>query len=115
MGESMEDRIRMAFTLRELDVDSVPINFLMPIMGTPLENVTPITPLEALHSIALFRMVLPGKEIRVCAGRGTALGRLHPLIFAAGADGFMIGNYLTTSGLDPEEDLKMVRDLGLTI
>jgi len=115
MGESMEDRIKMAFTLRELEVDSVPINFLMPIMGTPLENIIPITPLEALHSISLFRMVLPGKEIRVCAGRGTALGQLHPLIFAAGADGFMIGNYLTTSGLDPAEDLKMVRDLGLAI
>jgi biotin synthase len=114
MGERMEDRIKMAFTLRELDVDSVPINFLMPIKGTPLENVTAITPLEALHSLALFRLVLPGKEIRVCAGRGTALGRLHPLIFAAGADGFMIGNYLTTSGLDPAEDLKMIRDLGLT-
>ena len=114
MGESMEDRIRMAFTLRELDVDSVPINFLMPIMGTPLENIIPITPLEALHSISLFRMVLPGKEIRVCAGRGTTLGQLHPLIFAAGADGFMIGNYLTTSGLDPVDDLKMVQDLGLS-
>jgi biotin synthase len=113
MGESMEDRIKMAFTLRELDVDSVPINFLMPIKGTPLENTVAITPLEALHSLALFRLILPWKEIRVCAGRGTVLGRLHPLIFAAGADGFMIGNYLTTSGLDPEEDLKMVRDLGL--
>jgi len=114
MGESMEDRIKMALTLRELDVDSVPINFLMPIMGTPLENIIPITPLEALHSISLFRMVLPGKEIRVCAGRGTTLGQLHPLIFAAGADGFMIGNYLTTSGLDPVDDLKMVQDLGLS-
>ncbi len=114
MGESMQDRIQMAFTLRELDVDSIPINFLMPIMGTPLESVTSITPLEALHSLALFRLILPGKEIRVCAGRGTALGNLHPLIFAAGADGFMIGNYLTTSGLDPEDDLKMVHDLGLT-
>ena len=115
MGESMQDRIKMAFTLRELDVDSVPINYLMPITGTPLESVTPITPLEALHSLALFRLVLPKKEIRVCAGRGTTLGQLHPLIFAAGADGFMIGNYLTTSGLDPEEDRTMVRDLGLTI
>jgi biotin synthase len=114
MGESMEDRIKMAFTLRELDVDSIPINFLMPITGTPLESATAITPLEALHSLALFRFILPRKELRVCAGRGTALGRLHPLIFSAGADGFMIGNYLTTSGLDPEEDLKMVRDLGLT-
>jgi biotin synthase len=114
MGESMEDRIKMAFILREINVDSVPINFLMPIAGTPLEKTGSISPLEALHSIALFRLVLPRKEIRVCAGRGTALGRLHPLIFLAGADGFMIGNYLTTPGLDPEEDLKMIRDLGFT-
>jgi biotin synthase len=110
----MDDRIHMAFTLRDINVDSVPINFLMPIKGTPLGNATAINPLEALHSLALFRLILPRQEIRVCAGRGTVLGRLHPLIFAAGADGFMIGNYLTTSGLDPGEDLKMVRDLGLT-
>jgi len=115
MGENMEDRINMAFSLRELDVDSVPVNFLMPIPGTPLEQVTAITPLEALHSIALFRLILPEKEIRVCAGRGTALGQLHPLVFLAGADGFMIGNYLTTSGLNPEDDLKMIHDLGLRI
>jgi biotin synthase len=115
MGESMDDRIKMAFILRELNVDSVPLNFLMPIMGTPLENIDAIAPLEALHSIALFRLILPDKEIRICGGRGIALGQLHPFIFTAGADGFMIGNYLTTSGLDPEEDLKMVRDLGFTI
>jgi biotin synthase len=115
MGESMEDRIKMALTLREINVDSVPINFLMPIMGTPFETMNAISPLEALHSIALVRLILPQKEIRVCAGRGTALGQLHPLIFAAGADGFMIGNYLTTSGRDPEEDLTMVRHLGLQI
>lgn len=113
MGETMEDRIRMALTLRELDVDSVPINFLMPIIGTPLEHIEAITPLEALHSVALFRLILRDKEIRVCAGRGTALRQLHPLIFLAGADGFMIGNYLTTSGLDPGEDIKMIHDLGL--
>ncbi len=113
MGESMEDRIEMAMTLREINVDSVPINFLMPIKGTPFEELQAITPLEALHSLALFRLILPDKEIRVCAGRGTTLGRLHPLIFAAGADGFMIGNYLTTSGLNPEDDLRMIRDLGL--
>jgi biotin synthase len=115
MGESMDDRIKMAFILRELDVDSVPLNFLMPIIGTPLEHITSLAPLEALHAVALFRLILPDKEIRICGGRGSALGQLHPFIFAAGADGFMIGNYLTTSGLDPEEDLKMVRDLRLTI
>jgi biotin synthase len=113
MGESMEDRIKMAMTLREINVDSVPINFLMPINGTPFEKVEAISPLEALHSLALFRLILPDKEIRVCGGRGTALGQLHPLIFTAGADGFMIGNYLTTSGLDPSDDLEMIQHLGL--
>jgi biotin synthase len=115
MGESMEDRVSMAFTLRDLGVDSVPINFLMPIMGTPLETVVAITPLEALLSISLFRFILPQKEIRICAGRGTALGELHPLVFNAGADGFLIGNYLTTSGREPEDDLKMVNDLGFKV
>lgn len=115
MGESMQDRVSMAFTLRELNVDSVPLNFLMPITGTPLGMLSPVAPLEALHSIALFRMVLPKKEIRICGGRATALGRLHPFIFLAGADGFLIGNYLTTVGRDPEDDLATIRDLGLSI
>ncbi len=115
MGESLEDRIKIALTLRELEVDSVPINFLMPIKGTPLENVSAITPLEGLHSLALFRFLLPDKEIRVCGGRGTALGRLHPLIFTAGADGCMVGNYLTTAGLDPRDDLSMIHELDLHV
>ncbi len=113
MGESMRDRISMAFALRELDVDSVPVNFLMPIPGTPLERVTPIRPLDALQALALFRFILPDKEIRVCGGRENGLGTLHPLIFHAGADGFMIGNYLTRTGLDPQADLRMLRDLDL--
>ncbi len=115
MGETMEDRISMAFSLRELDVDSVPVNFLMPIPGTPLEHRAAIPPLEALHTIALFRFILPKREIRICGGRGSVLRKLHPLIFAAGADGFMIGNYLTRSGLDPEEDMAMLKDLELNI
>ncbi len=115
MGETMEDRISMAFSLRELDVDSVPVNFLMPIPGTPLEHRAAIPPLEALHTIALFRFILPKREIRICGGRGSVLRKLHPLIFTAGADGFMIGNYLTRSGLDPEEDMAMLKDLELNI
>lgn len=115
MGEDMRDRISMAFTIREIGVDSIPINFLMPIMGTPLEDMAEIPPLEALHAIALMRFILPDKEIRVCAGRGTALRQLHPMIFMAGADGFMIGNYLTRTGLDPKEDIEMLRDMGLAL
>jgi len=115
MGETMQDRVSMAFSLSELDVDSVPINFLMPVSGTPLADVTPITPYDALHAIALFRLILPSREIRICGGRGTALGSLHHRIFQAGADGFMIGNYLTRTGLDPENDLRMLKELGLSI
>jgi len=115
MGETMRDRVSMAFSLKELDVESVPLNFLMPIAGTPMDKVTPIAPLEALHAIALFRMVLPDREIRICGGRGTALGDLHSRIFDAGADGFMIGNYLTRTGLDPESDLRMIEELGLSV
>lgn len=113
MGETMEDRVSMAFSLKDIGVDSIPINFLMPIMGTPLEQAAPIPPLEALHALALFRLILPDKEIRVCGGRGSALGSLHPMIFFAGADGFMIGNYLTRTGLNPEDDLTMLHQLGL--
>jgi biotin synthase len=115
MGETVRDRISMAFSLRELNVESVPLNFLMPIAGTPMDKVTPIPPLEALQAIALFRMILPDREIRVCGGRGTALGDLHSRIFEAGADGFMIGNYLTRTGLDPESDIRMLNELGLSI
>lgn len=113
MGESANDRVSMAFSLREHDVDSVPINFLMPIAGTPLGDIKPIDPLEALQALSLFRLILPDKEIRVCGGRGSSLGKLHPLIFFAGADGFMIGNYLTKTGLDPRDDLQMLQDLGM--
>lgn len=111
MGERMVDRIDMAFSLKEIAVDSVPVNFLMPVPGTKLGGTAPLPPLEALQAIALFRFILPGKEIRVCGGRAL-LGQLHPFIFAAGADGFMIGNYLTMNGLDPEQDRKMLLDLG---
>lgn len=114
MGESMADRISMAFSLRDLDVDSVPINFLMPVEGTPLAGTARISPMEAMHAIALMRLILPSKEIRICGGRGTALGAFHPFIFLAGADGFMIGNYLTRTGLDPADDLRILHELGRT-
>ena len=69
MGEEWEDRIDMAMTLRELGADSVPINFLVPIKGTPLEGIEPLSPLEALKTISLYRFILPDKEVRVCGGR----------------------------------------------
>ncbi|MEW6026381.1 MAG: biotin synthase BioB [Planctomycetota bacterium] len=113
MGETWPDRLDMAFTLRELDVDSVPLNFLMSIKGTALENTAPLAPLEILKIIALFRYILPGKNIRVCAGRERNLRDLQSWIFFAGADGMMIGGYLTQPGRNVEDDLQMIRDLGL--
>ncbi|MBI5050501.1 MAG: biotin synthase BioB [Nitrospirae bacterium] len=115
LGESWEDRIDMAFALKELGVDSVPVNFLTPIKGTLLGDRNMLKPLEALKIIAIYRLILPQCEIRVCGGRHSALRELHPYIFLAGADGFLLGNYLTTSGRDPEDDIRMIKDMGLEI
>ena len=114
LGEDTSQRVEMALTLRELDVDSVPLNFLNPIPGTRLENAINITPMECLQTIALFRMILPSKKISVCGGREKNLRDLQSWIFFAGASGTMIGNYLTTTGRAAEEDWQMLKDLNLS-
>ena len=114
LGETPEQRIELAFALKELDVDSVPLNFLNPVAGTPAEKCPPLSPLEILKTIALFRFVLPEKDIRMCGGRERSLRTLQPLMYFAGANGTMVGNYLTTSGRDAAIDLQEIMDLGLT-
>lgn len=112
MGESWEQRVELAWELKELGVDAVPINLYHPIAGTPQAKTAPgISPLEAIATIAMFRLVLPEAEIIVCGGRGPNLRDLQCMMFLAGADGLMIGNYLTTSGRPAEEDLAMIADL----
>jgi biotin synthase len=113
LGESEDQRIELAFALKELNVDSIPLNFLNPVPGTPLEKCSPLDPLEMLKIISLFRFVLPQKDIRVCGGREVGLRTLQPLMYVAGANGTMLGNYLTTSGRSPEVDLQEIHDLGL--
>lgn len=113
IGEGWEERIEMAFSLRDLDVDSIPINFLNPIPGTPLEGMGYLNPIEALKIIAIYRFILPDKEIRICGGRNVAIRTLQPFIFLSGADGLLIGDYLTTQGRNPDDDLKIMEDLGL--
>lgn len=113
LGESAAQRVEMAFTLKELDVDSVPINFLNPIEGTKLEGASNITALECLKTIAIYRLILPAKRITVCGGREKNLRDLQSWIFFAGANGTMIGNYLTTLGRNVDTDLAMFSDLGL--
>ncbi len=115
MGETWADRLDLLLELRELGPDIVPLNFLIPIPGTPLEHQARLPALECLRIIALTRLILPDKEIKVAGGREACLGDLQSWIFLAGADSFLIGNYLTTPGRSPAEDRRMVRDLGLTL
>ena len=113
LGETPRDRIEFAFTLRELDVDSVPINILTPVKGTAFENAEPIKPLDILKTIAVFRLILPDKNIRLAGGREKNLGDLQSLCLLAGANGLLLGNYLTTDGRYPKDDIRMIQDLGL--
>lgn len=113
MGESWEQRAELAFTLKELDVDSIPINFLNPIPGTGLEAIPPLEPMEALKCIALFRFINPEKDITICGGREVTLGDYQSWIFMAGANGLMVGDYLTTPGRNIETDMDMIRKMGL--
>lgn len=115
MGETWQDRIEMAFALRALDADAVPINFLIPIQGTALAQRARLHPFEALKIISLYRFILPRKEIRICGGRIQILGEFNSLVFAAGADGMISGNYLTTQGRSHEDDLRLMTAYGLAL
>lgn len=115
LGENFSHRVEMAETLRDLDVDTVPINFLNPVEGTRLEAANFLTPMECLKIIAIYRFMLPDKALTVCGGREKNLRELQSWIFLAGASGMMTGNYLTTPGRDPEQDRQMLTDLGLTV
>lgn len=115
MGETREDRVDLALTLRELDVDVAPVNLLNPIAGTPYAGAETLPPLEALKTIAVFRLLLPRQEILLAGGRTVNLRDLQSLIFMAGASALMVGNYLTTMNRPVEEDLQMIRDLGFEV
>lgn len=113
MGESVRHRIELAATLRNLNVDSIPVNILNPIKGTPLDHLRPLPPMEILMTIAVFRFMLPDKDIRLCGGKEKNLRQLLPLGIIAGANSLMTGNYLTTTGRDSRLDHEMIIDLGL--
>lgn len=115
MGESWAQRVELAMQLRELDVDSVPLNFLNPRPGTPLGGAAELSAEDCLKIIAIFRLVLPTKDLIVCGGRAINLGARQDEIFRCGANGVMIGNYLTTAGRDVELDLDMLEKEGLVI
>jgi len=112
IGETLADRVDLAMTLAREEVDSLPLNFLVPIEGSPLGKVEPLEPLDILRIVAMFRMTNPTAEVRVCGGRAH-LRSLESMIYQAGACGMMIGDLLTVEGADLDEDMRMVEDLGL--
>ena len=103
LGESPRERAELARAVAELEPESVPLNFLNPIPGTPLGHLPRLTPLEALAAVAVFRLFNPKAHIRTCGGRHQVMGRLAPMMYLAGASATMIGDYLTTSGSEPVE------------
>ncbi|MFA7348617.1 MAG: biotin synthase BioB [Desulfurivibrionaceae bacterium] len=111
LGESEADRLSMAMSLAEYGIDSVPINILIPLPGTPCGSLAPLPITEILRSIALYRLILPQAAIRLAAGRESALGDFLSSAFMAGADGMMIGGYLTQRGRSPEADLQFAEDI----
>ncbi len=112
MGEGITHRIELADTLRQLYVDSIPINIFIPGKGRPLARMAPLPPLEILMTIAVFRFMLTDKDIKLCGGN-EKLRQLLPLAIVAGANSMMMGNYLTTDGRNAVLDLEMITDLGL--
>ena len=115
LGESPQQRLELAFSLRELGIDCTPFNILNPRPGTPLEHPESVQPMEIIKTIALFRLIIPKGTIKIAGGREANLRDLQSLAFLAGANGLILGNYLTTLGRNAEDDLAMIRDLGFDI
>nr|WP_091738888.1 biotin synthase BioB [Marininema mesophilum] len=114
MGESDEQIVKVAYELRTLDADSIPVNFLHAIPGTPLEGMDELNPRRCLKVLALFRFVCPEKEIRVSGGREVNLGTLQPFALYP-ANALFVGDYLTTEGQVANQDHQIIRDLGFEI
>ena len=114
MGESDEDAIDLAYSLRELNVTSVPLNFLIPIEGTPFSGRGELDPRHCLRLLCLFRLILPSQEIRIAGGREVHLRSLQPLGLYA-ANSIFIGDYLTTPGQTARRDFEMIRDAGFVL
>jgi biotin synthase len=114
MGESDDDVVDLAFALRETGVDSLPVNFLIPIQGTPLAGRWALTPMRCLKILCLMRLSNPASELRIAGGREHHLRSLQPIGLLV-ANSIFIGDYLTAKGQRPEDDIAMIRDLGFEI
>ena len=115
LGETKEQRVEMAFELKEIDMEGVPINILNAIQGTRLESQKPLSVDEILRTIAVFRLILPKKVLRIAGGREKALGEEEYRIYEAGINALLAGNYLTTSGKSAEQEKDNLRQVGYCI
>lgn len=114
MGEKREDIVSMAMDLRDLGVQSIPLNFLNAIEGTPLADKSDLSANDCLRALAMFRFVNPDRELRISGGREIHLRSLQPLGLYV-ANSLFVGDYLTTKGQAPQADYDMIRDLGFEI
>ena len=111
LGETWEDRVALAFAVNDLDVEGITLNVLLPIPGTPVENVPPLTPADAAKAFALFRLINPRRMIKFCAGRETTMKDFQGLLMLSGPSALMTGGYLTTRGRQVADDLKLLGEL----
>jgi biotin synthase len=117
LGETVEQRVELAMELRKLNVDTVPLNFYHHVEGNPVdvEATSPLGPLEALKTVAVFRFILPKTTLKIAGGRETTLGEFQSMMFLTGANATMVGHYLTTKGRNAEEDLALIRECGMKV
>ena len=114
LGESMEQRIELAFDIKKLKVNSIPVNILDPVEGTPLENVPLLKPNDILKTITLFRIINPESEVRIAGGRKFLTGHQIELL-NSGINGIMTGNYLTKNGFHIDEDVHLLRSVSVPL
>jgi biotin synthase len=113
MGESARQRLELAFSIKSLEPDEVPINILIARKGTPLENLNPMDPMDAIKSIAVWRFIMPRTILKIAGGREVHLKDKERIALKAGANGIITGGYLTTGGNDSDRDIAMIKEIGL--
>ncbi len=115
MGESRRQRLELAFQASELEPEEFPVNILIPRAGTPLENAKTPDPMEVIKTIAVFRFILPRSIVKIAGGREVHLRELQSMALLGGANGIITGGYLTVGGNSPEQDIRMIKELGLKV
>ena len=115
MGESREDRVKMAFELKRFSPECLPINILNPRPGTPLEHAPKLSPDEILKTVAVYRFILPESNIKLAGGRELNLGTEQDKALLGGANGLIVGGYLTTAANPVGDDLAMLRRTGYEV